>query len=238
MTTEVLKNCKLWLDGYSLSGYLNAIAIEYGAEMLDATTFGNDTKINAGGIKTVTAQHEGYWDSEPDGALFGMIGVSDKPMTACPQTGVVGDVAYFFLSNLAEYSPGAAHGELFSFSVSAESTGKLVRGEILINGSALAASGNGTARQLGAASSAQKLYAALHVTAVDGTLPTLDVVVQSDDAEAFTTATDRITFTQATDIGSEFKELAGAITDTWYRISYAIAGTSPQFTFAVAVGIR
>jgi len=239
MATQVLQNCKCWLDKYELHGSLNAMALEYSAEMLDDTTFGHDTKSNKGGLKTVKAQHEGLWDSDTlDPALFGLIGTADKPMTISPVAGAVGDIAYFFLSNLATYNPASGSvGEIVGFSVAADSTGNLIRGEILLNSAALTASGNGTARELGAVSATQSLYASLHVMSASAA-DTLDVVVQSDVDANFSTPTTQITFTQATAATSEWKTAAGAIADTFYRISYTIAGTSPSFSAVVAVGIR
>lgn len=235
MGKQVLRNCKLWMDGYDLSGYMNALALNYGANMLDDSAFGDDTKSSTGGIKTVTVQHEGYWEGAPDEVLQARIGVQDKPMTMCAQDGNAGDVAYFFPATLSEYSPGGAHGELFAFSVSGEASGDLVRGEILINASSISASGNSSGAELGAVTSAQELVAALHVLSASGTTPTLDVVVESDVDNTFGTATPQITFAQATDVTSEIASTAGAITDTWYRIAYTVSGT---FDFVVAVGIK
>ncbi len=98
-------------------------------------------------------------------------------------------------------------------------------------------SSSGTGRQIGAVSSTQTLYAALHVISASGTSPTLDVKVQSDDNSGFTSATDRITFTQATDVTSEWGSVGGAITDDYWRITYTVGGTSPSFAFAVTAGI-
>jgi hypothetical protein len=99
--------------------------------------------------------------------------------------------------------------------------------------------GNGTARQLGLVGATQKLYASLHV--VDASVAdTLDVKIQSDDASGMGTPTDRITFTQATAVGAQYATpVSGPIaTDTWWRVSYTIGGTSPSFKFAVVVGIQ
>jgi hypothetical protein len=76
------------------------------------------------------------------------------------------------------------------------------------------------------------------VIAAGGTLPTLDVTVQSDDAEGFASPTTRLTFTQKSAIGAEFiTPVAGPITDTWWRVSWAIGGTTPTFGIVACVGI-
>ena len=102
----------------------------------------------------------------------------------------------------------------------------------------LTATGNGTSQQLGAVTSAQKVYAAIHIWSISGTsTPTITVKIQSDDNSSFTSATDRITFTAATAIGSQYKATAGAITDTYWRANYTITGTNPIFAIAISCGI-
>jgi hypothetical protein len=46
--------------------------------------------------------------------------------------------------------------------------------------------------------------------------------------------TDKITFAQHTDTGSEFKSAAGPITDSWWRVKVTVVGTATIF---VVVGI-
>lgn len=93
---------------------------------------------------------------------------------------------------------------------------------------------------MGAVTASQFLYGALHVfPTVDGTNPTLDVVVQSDTAQAFPSATTQMTFATKTAVGSQFAApVAGAITDTWWRLSITVGGTStPQFPILVVLGV-
>ena len=101
------------------------------------------------------------------------------------------------------------------------------------------ATDDGTPRTLGSVLAGEALYAALHVTAVTGTNPTLDVVIESSATGSFSgEETTRITFTQADGITSEWSSVAGAVTDTHWRVTWAIGGTdTPTFTFAVIAGI-
>jgi hypothetical protein len=57
--------------------------------------------------------------------------------------------------------------------------------------------------------------------------------------------TDRLTFTTTSGLTTgtpvahdQFGSVAGAITDTWWRVVYTITGTLPVFSFVVAAGIR
>lgn len=243
MAEQIWQNCKLWLAGYDLSGDMNALALDYGAELQDNTTFDDDTRSRLGGLKTVTVQHEGLWnggDDQVDEVLFSRLGLIDEVMSISPQAGAEGEIGYSFQSALSEYAPGATVGEILAFSVSGEaSSGPLVRGTIVHN-AARTANGQGSAFQLGNVAAGQKLYAALHVVAASGTTPTLVVKVQSDITSGMTgPPTDRITFAQASAIGAQWATpVAGAITDDWWRVDYAIGGTGPSFTFVVIIGIQ
>lgn len=243
MASQVLTDAKLYVASFDLSGDMNALALTYSADMLDATTFGQSARINKAGLKSIVAQHEGLWDSdgtdEPDDVFFSRIGTANVPVTISPQTGADGEVAFLFRAVHSEYAPGASVGDLFAFSVGMQGDdgAPLVRGMVLHPATARTATGNGTARQLGAVSATQDVYGALHVLAASGTNPTLDVTVRSDDGSGFASPTTRLTFAQKTAIGSDWQTAAGAITDDWWRVTYTIGGTNPSFTFVVAVGI-
>lgn len=239
MASQVLTDVKAFIAGYDLSGQMNAVALEYGADMKDATTFGNDTRINSGGIKSVVANLQGLWDasttSAPDPVAFNALGLSDQPVIIAP-AGTVGGTALLFRAIESEYTPGAEVGELLGFSVAMEGAGgqPMVRGALLAIGSA---TGNttGAAVQVGAVSASQFLYAALEVMSGTGAFT---AVVQSDDNPGFSSPTTRITFSvvaTGTPVASEWARLAGPITDTYWRVTTTNPNTR---NFTVAVGIQ
>ena len=235
MSEIVLKNQKLWFGGYDLSCQMNALGLDYGAEMQDNTTFCDDTRSNFGGLKTVAMQCEGFFDGDPyDEALFSSIGESDMPISF-GSSGDEGDPAYTFKSILGEYSPGGTVGEILAFSVGGSATGNLVRGTLMVNDTKIV-TGDGTARQLGAVAAGKRVYASLHVISASET-DTLDVVVTSDDNAGMTSATTRLTFDQQSAIGSDWQELEGPVTDDYWQVSWAIGGVDPSFQFVVIVGI-
>lgn len=236
MATQVLTNCKLYVAGFDLSGDMNALGLTYAAELQDTTTFGQDTRVRAGGLKTIIAEHQGLWSAgtgEPDTVLFDRIGTANVPMTICPTSGAVGEVAYLFRAIHSAYNPGGAAGDMLGFSISAEGSdgAPLARGRVL-KAAGAAASGDGTAVEVGAVSSTKTLYGAVHLLSGSGTL---DVTVSSDVDSTFATPTTRLTFSQVTAAGdSAWQTAAGAITDTYYRASYTVTGT---LSFVVVVGI-
>lgn len=243
MAASVLTDCRLYVGSNDLSGDVNSLAVEVGADLLDATTFGHGTRINRAGIRSVVASAEGLWDADgadaPDTVLHTMVGLQDVPVTICPTNGADGERAFLFRAVNGEYGPSAGYGELLGFSVSLEGSdgAPLVRGLVLRAAGLVGVSGVGTGRNLGAVGATQRLYGALHVLSGSGTTPTLDVRVESAPLADFVGATTRLTFAQATGATSDWRSLAGPVSDPWYRVSYTIGGTAPSFSFVVAVGI-
>jgi hypothetical protein len=236
-------DARLYVAQFSLGDHTKSIELTHKAAALDKTTFGNTTKVNLAGLKEIALTASGYQDyaaSSVDAAFAAKFAIADAPVTVSPDGGDMSDVAYFFKALATDYTPMAATiGELAPYSVSATaSSGKLVRGVIGATGSKTSSTA-GDDQVLGAATAAQSIYGALHVLAVSGTNPTLDVIVESDaDGNFAAGATTRITFAQATGVTSEFKSTAGVISDTHWRVSWTIGGTNtPTFSIVVAIGI-
>ena len=246
MAIMTLTNSKIWVGGYDLSGDLNQINLDYNVKLNDGTTFGSGgTVINVPGMPTFTFTGNGFWQAlDPavlpsvDPTLWANLGLSNVPMCVGPQTGAVGETCYFSQNVQATYHTGAKVGDLFAIDFDGHSVGNpLIQGTIIENGTKTS-SWNGTASQLGAVLITQKVYAELQVFTVAGTLPTLDLLIQSASDNVFTTPHTRITFTQAVAAGAQYKSLVGAVTDQFWRVSATVAGTLPSFIYAVAVGIR
>jgi hypothetical protein len=238
----VLHNQRVWLGGYDLSGLINSLALERGVETRDAATLANNTRIQLPGLKTMAASLKGLWDTADglDEELFNRVGLADAPMSYAASGAAEGDVAYSFLALLAEYSPGATIGDILEFASTAEAAGRdgLVRGTLMHNAQRTT-SADGTARQLGAVADGQKLFGALHVTAGSGAAPTLDIIVESDSDSGMAGATTRMTFAQQIGVGFEWATpIAGPITDEWWRISWTLAGGSPDFEFIIPLAIQ
>lgn len=249
MGLQVITDCKAYLAGYNISGNSNKLAIKQSAESLDKTTFADaGWKVKQAGLKSVEVDLEGFWEANGlssatykiDDLINSYLGVGGKLLTIAPLTGAQGELCFNIPAMIGEYQFGGNVGDLapFSFKGDASSMDGIIRGTIMENG-IKSATGNGTAQNLGAVLSTQKLFAGLHILAVSGTLPTLDLKIQSASAQAFTTPTDRITFAQQNAIGAVWAPaVAGPITDTWWRASWTLGGTTPNFTAVIVVGIQ
>lgn len=237
MATHVLKDCAIYYDGYIFSSNINNVQFNYGARMLDAGTFGNDTEINAAGPFTASATASGFWDADastynPDLKLWGDVGSDDKLFSAFPETTTAGSRGFGLLTSRAAYNVSGAWGDLFKFDAEGASRSRLLQLEVIEN-STQTSSTSGSYETVGAVAANQKVYAIMHVTSVSGTNPTLDVTIES------TGGTNRFTFAQATAVGAQYlTPVAGAIADTTWRASWTIGGTdTPTFTFLVAIAI-
>ena len=241
MAKFVFNDGKVFSGGYDLSDHVTSVNLEMTAEELDATTINSGGfKSKLGGLKDSTLAMDGFYEAganKPDALLGASIG-NELIVTTVPDAGV-GNTAYFMKSRLFSYQMFGSVGEIAPFTISkSQSDDEVVQGKIEIDG-ALTASGNSTGVQLGAVGATEKVYVAIHCTAVSGTsTPTVTFKLQSDDNSSFTSPTDRITFTGITAIGADYQSAAGAITDTYYRLNYTISGTNPSFSIHATIGIE
>lgn len=241
MSELVYKDCKIYHGGYDLSGKHSEVSIALKAEMKDKTAFGASSRERKAGLVESEVSGTGFWDSSGlDSVLYDGLGVSDSVLTICPTTGAIGERAYILKAVDGEYVPGESIGELLGFTFAAYSQSHLIYSTVMETG-AKTATATGTARQFSAAVLAtQKMYAAIHCTAVSGTdTPTISVQIDSNSANTWDgSETTRHTFTDITAIGSQWAEIDGAVTDTWWRVSWTITGTDPSFTVALSMGIK
>lgn len=244
MAISYWQDMSILVDGLELAAHGKNVVLATKVAPLDTTSFdGTGCMSWIGGRKSGKVDMslmQNVATGSVDDTLFNLLGDADIPHSICTLS-ADGSTAYLFRGIPLSYTPTESEvGELAMAKLSGQSSsGGIVRGTLIHPGSASrTSSSTGTGRQLGAVVAGKSLYAALHVLSVAGTsTPTLTVKVQSDDNGSFTSATDRITYTGATAVGSQWSSVAGAITDDYWRISYTISGTNPVFAFAVTAGI-
>lgn len=248
MAKNVLTNVRLFTGGADLTGRSNKLEIACQVEEKDVTCWPEDDtttivwKEVIGGLYSTDISAEGAWEAGDSGKVddvswadLGGLGA----WTACQHTAALGSTALLTYAMRGEYSLLGEVGDVAPWSAKATGSWPMLRGKILHPpGTARTATGNGTAVQHVAVSTGQHLYAALHVLSVSGTsTPTITVGVQSDVDSTFATATDQITFAAATARTGEILRTAGPVTDTWYRATWTVSGTSPSFLFVVSLGV-
>lgn len=239
MTLSTIVNGRCWVGAYDISGNVNKMEFDPTAEY-ETTTNMNSANFAEGmvGLKTAPWRAEGFYEGATvDAATTALLGTTVVTSMAVDST--AGSVAYFGSGPILAAKPGFTIGKVAAIEAGGVAS-PIIRGAILYPKTTLAATANGAALNHGAVSATQAAYGALHVFSASSG-DTLDVKIQSDDNSGFTTPTDRITFTQVSGatIGSELKSLAGAITDTYWRIVATIAGNgSESFSFGVTFGIQ
>jgi hypothetical protein len=240
MPSVLLKNCAIYVGPYDLTADHNQVDVSQDVEELDDTRFGPVlAKALTPGLRSATLAAKAFWEADGaapklDDKVSSLFPQSGWPLSVIAQNaGAAGEVGYAFQAMAASLKRGAQVGQLLMVDLQARNTaGPLVRATVLETGTK-AVAGNGTARQLGAVTSAQRVYVALHAFAVTG--GTLTVKVQSDDASGFSTPTDRVTLAALTQAGSEWKELAGPVTDTWWRANWSLSAGSASFALLVGI---
>lgn len=239
-----MQNVRLFTGGADLTGVSNKLEVAPEVEEKDTTNFGSGGWSEMiGGLASSKISGEGQWEaadtSKVDNVQWaGLGGVG--PWTACPDNANVNDVAWLTNALTANYQLGGSVGDVAPWMAEASSSWPMVRGRVgHPPGTARTATGNGTAVQLPAVAAGQYLYASLHVLSVSGTsTPTLTVTIASDDTSGFASPVTRISFAAATARGGQILRAVGPITDTWYRASWTISGTTPSFLFLVAFGVK
>lgn len=243
MSEFISKDCKLYVGEHDFSASANMLSMTANVETQDATAFGDTTRIKAPGLMNMTANFSGFFEAgvdKIDPVMFDALGVADTVFSMCPTTGADGETAYTIKGVSGNYKPiGGTVGEMLKFDASFEGSGaRLVQATVLKSGT-VTASGDGTGYQLGSVATGQEVFGAIHVTSLSGTnTPTVTVIIESDTDAGFANATLRLSFTTATSKTAEFlAPLEGEITDSYWRASYTVAGTSPSMDIVVLCGI-
>ncbi len=245
MAIHYLKNAVILYDGYNFQTDVNQVAMELGAEELDVTTFGQDTRINKPGLLTVATNISGFHDSdgtgEPHDVLWPDIGATGNPVLSIfPISATDGQRGFSYKTMRANYNQTGAVGEMFTFSADGPAAkSRLMNTTVLSNITAATDSANGTAAELVAVTSTGQLYGVFHVT---NTLASgsLDMVIESDSASGFASPTTRATFTQVgSSVTAEYlTSVLSSSGDTWWRANYTISATgAPSYDFVVGMSI-
>ncbi|WP_329426831.1 hypothetical protein OG339_42235 [Streptosporangium sp. NBC_01495] len=237
----VLLNSRIFAGAADLTGASNKVELASEFEAKDATNFGSQGwKDVVGGVAATSITGGGQWEAgDPgkvdDAAWAALSGRGHTPWTICPESASAGELAWFTDGLNTSYTFGGQVGEVAPWEAKAAGTSPLLRGVVAHPpGTPRTAAGSGTALNLGPLTTGQRLYVALHVLSVAGTAsPSLTVSVESDDMSA----TSRATFASATSPGGQVISVPGPITDSWWRLSWLVSGTSPSFLFVASVGI-
>lgn len=251
MAIFYLKDVDVIVDGYDMSGFTNKVKLAASVAELDTTNFASSgAKARIGGLKDASVNVEGFYDTTVgtltvaagSEALYSNLGTSDKVISISPD-GLDQSVVYAMRSLETDFSAFDAIGSITPFSISAATTNTdgLVRG-IVANPVATArtATGNGSITDMGAGfvTATKRLAGFVQFVTISGTTPTCIVKIQSSTSSTFASGvTDRITFTSANTISSQWSTALTGTTDRYWRATWTITGTSPSFNFCAGFSI-
>lgn len=241
MAVFALLNGFAHVDGHDFSCDVNQMEADISVDDLQVTTMCSDgwTEL-IGGLRRVRFDMAGFWQADGttqvDDVAFAALGDADKVFTI-GNVNTETEPCYLFQAGHVNYKIFGEHGQAAPFALSSTGTNGvgMVRGQLALKKSTVNATGAaGSVVQLGAASASEYLYATLHVFPTAGT--TITVQVQSDSSAGFPSPTTQATIGPITTTGGSWMtRVAGAITDTHYRLNVsAVTGT---FTAAGAIGI-
>ena len=128
--TVTFTNATLLYGGYSLAGQHNQIGLEYSAESLDETVFGDDTQRKKGGLKVSRLTGEGFFNAG-SGTVHQVFmdshALADAVVMVFPEAigeGATSTGSGFMMRAVElQYQHGGAVGDLHPFTVSAAGRG-------------------------------------------------------------------------------------------------------------------
>lgn len=132
MATVVYRNAYFWLNNVDYSDEIESLTLDYGAEMLDETAMGDDTRVNKGGLLTWSVSgnaHQDYASGNLGANLFALVGTTTcfelRPLNSCSTTI---NPRYSGVA-IVESAPqvGGSVGSLLDMSFSLQSAGSLSR---------------------------------------------------------------------------------------------------------------
>lgn len=247
MSKIVLLDARLMVSGADLSGSGNKIELSEEAETKVVTNWrsGGAREVIAG-IRSTQLDAEGQWEAGSDGLVDDSFWANrrvQEPWSAAPDGGsdlAAGSLMYLTrgLRTKAQYFSEV--GDVAPWSMNGVGSWPLVRGvSAHPSGVPRTANGTGTSLNLGAVPANGFLYANLHVLSIAGTsTPSITVTVQSDNDTGFPSPAAVGVFAARTTVGGQAIRIPGPTTDSWWRVSWAVTGTTPSFLFLVSMGIE
>lgn len=242
----------IYLGPFDMSAYTSKWS--FGPMRCDMKEFPN---FGAAGYKTIRpglfsmdATVEAWQDYAANAldqtiGLTQFVGRPQYPFSVVPQLGAptavaAGDRAYLTRGILSGTEQSFDIGEPVPVTFAIAGDTGFCRGYVAAPSAARSSTLTGTAVAQAGPTASQFLYASLHVFATTGS-PTLTVTVQSDDSSGFSSATTRITFTQATSTPNanwyQWSSLAGDwSTETHLRVVGTYGG-SGTITWAAFFGV-
>ena len=240
------KSTNLMVDEFDFSGVNNVVDIEVDNNLGDVTAFGDTDQTFVEGKPTFKIDVQGLFStSSPDydGEMFTDLTTVDRQVSVYPNQFTGGEFGYEANVNPGPQARMSPFASAIVLNVTWQGDTPLIRSQVLTKNTSISSTNTGTAYQHGSVSATQKVFGVVRMLSSPGGSGSndCDVTIESDDAEGFSSATTRLTFTtlnQASTATHETQEANGAITDDWWRAAVTISGGgSRTFDIMVTMGI-
>lgn len=221
----------VYVGGYDLTGYLNAVTMAGQADVAETTTFGNTAKTYIPGLKDGTVQAEGYFDGVADAVdqvLAAALGAATVNWTVMPQGDTVGSPAKGFSTVGTSYEVESPVDGATTITAEGQSVVGMEKGLVAHALAARTANGTGTALD-NSTSSASGGAGYLHVTAFSGFSGVVVLLEHSTDNVTYATLGTFATVDAARD--NERIAFTGTV-NRYVRAKWTVTG-SGSITFHV-----
>ena len=238
MAKHIISDCGIFYAGYDFTGTMNQTEVTLSRDELEQTTFGDATRNFLPGLLTATATASGFFDATLSGvANANMPSSSEDALIIAPNSTEDGP-AIVMASQLNSFTWGGEVGELATADLAWGTRSYAAKGNLAFDRT-ITSNVNSSVINLGALSASQTILLAVTTTgSTTGTSPTLDIELFSDSTSGFSSPTSRLSTSQLGSVRtSEVVKLSGAITDSYWRVSATVGGTSPSYSVAVAIAI-
>ena len=237
------KSAALLVDEFDFSGVSNSMTLNFTEAPADVTAFADTDMTYIQGKPTFTFDVSGLWSTASpnyDGEMFTDLTATNRRVGIYPGGLSDGNVGYEGATNISASPRVSSIGDAIACNVTWQGASAPFR-STLLRYATDSSSANGTQYTLGTIAASNTIIGVLRLIEISGSgNNTLDVKIQSDTS-GFSSASDRLTFTQLNQ-GSgatfETQTAAGpAGSDNIWRVVVTIGGAgSRSFKFAVGFG--
>lgn len=241
---RILYQADILVNGVAGSTEFSRIKLTLQQLLKDITQAGDVARNYKHELYSIHAEGEFYYQAgahlisaELEAATVGPASPGPLILSLAPDL-AIGNLVNIWKGVNADLNVGADHGEIVRGEISTEGAYRCVQALRLLRSQQSSSSGLGQAVRLGAVSSSQSLYAALHVVASTSTPAGTAFSIVSAASSGLAAPTTRVTFNAGTSgYTGEWAEAAGAVTDPWFAAKWSgFPGTA--FTASISAGIE
>lgn len=241
MSQFVVISPTLWVDEFAFTSLIHGVPEQVTEvdQVERPRADGGGFRHYLPGLVNTTGSFSGSYDPEHSGIqdLVPANRAATRLVTSTPQgSNTEGDPLFSHRGLFSSFEgPAGDVGTLAMFNVQTQSTDPPVAGYVGVPAAEYDDNGfTGDGINIAGPSAGESLYAVLHVYAADGT--DLEVVVESDDNDTFSSATERITFSTVSAVSAQWDSVAGDLSsEDYWRVVVTIA--SGDFSLLCGFGI-